>query len=147
MRLGRFRPPGSPTAETLHFIGLCLLFTVVLVVDLRLLGVGKRIPFSAVSQLLPLGMVGFGVNLITGMLFFLALPAQYTGNIMFLWKFILVVLAGFNDLYLMLCPASWTVGAGDDAPPNAKIFAASGILLWLGVLFSGHMLPFIGNAF
>ena len=47
--------------------------------------------------LLPLGMLGFGVNLITGMLFFLALPAQYTGNIMFLWKFILVVLAGFND--------------------------------------------------
>ena len=136
-----------PTAETLHFIGLCLLFAVVLVVDLRLLGIGKRIPFTAVAQLLPLGMLGFGLNLLTGMLFFLALPAQYTGNIMFLWKFILVVLAGFNDLYLMLCPASWAVGAGGDAPPNAKIFAASGILLWLGVLFSGHMLPFIGNAF
>ncbi len=136
-----------PAAETLHFIGLCLLFAVVLVVDLRLLGIGKRIPFTAVSQLLPLGMLGFGLNLITGMLFFLAMPGQYTGNIMFLWKFMLVVLAGFNDLYLMLCPASWAVGAGDDAPPNAKIFAASGILLWLGVLFSGHMLPFIGNAF
>lgn len=136
-----------PAAETLHFIGLCLLFTVVLVVDLRLLGIGKRIPFTAVSQLLPLGMLGFGVNLITGLLFFLAKPDQYTGNIMFLWKIILVVLAGFNDLYLMLCPASWAVGAGDDAPPNAKIFAASGILLWMGVLFSGHMLPFIGNAF
>jgi hypothetical protein len=136
-----------PTAETLHFIGLCLLFAVVLVVDLRLLGIGKRIPFTAVAQLLPLGMLGFGLNLLTGMLFFLSLPAQYTGNIMFLWKFILVVLAGLNDLYLMLCPASWAVGAGDDAPPNAKIFAASGILLWLGVLFSGHMLPFIGNAF
>lgn len=136
-----------PTAETLHFIGLCLLFAVVLMVDLRLLGIGKRIPFTAVAQLLPLGMLGFGVNLITGILFFLAMPRQYTGNVMFLWKFILVVLAGFNDLYLMLCPGSWAVGAGDDAPPTAKIFAASGILLWLGVLFSGHMLPFIGNAF
>jgi hypothetical protein len=136
-----------PAAETLHFIGLCLLFTVVLVVDLRLLGVAKRIPFSAVSQLLPLGMLGFGVNLITGSLFFLALPHQYTGNIMFLWKVMLIVIAGVNDLYLMLCPESWAVGAGDDAPLNAKIFAASGIFLWIGVLFSGHMLPFIGNAF
>jgi len=35
----------------------------------------------------------------------------------------------------------------DDAPLNAKVFAASGVVLWLGVLFSGHMLPFIGNAF
>ncbi len=75
------------------------------------------------------------------------LPRSTSANSMFLWKFILVVLAGFNDLYLMLCPASWAVGAGDDAPPNAKIFAASGILLWMGVLFSGHMLPFIGNDF
>jgi hypothetical protein len=92
-------------------------------------------------------MLGFGVNLITGMLFFLTLPDQYTGNIMFLWKVMLIVIAGVNDLYLMLCPESWAVGAGDDAAVNAKIFAASGIFLWIGVLFSGHMLPFIGNAF
>ena len=136
-----------PAAESLHFIGLSLLFTVVLLADLRLLGVGKRIPFSAVSQLLPLGMLGFGVNLITGMLFFLATPGQYTGNIMFLWKVMLIVIAGVNDSYLMLCPESWATGAGDDAPLNAKIFAATGIFLWFGVLFSGHMLPFIGNAF
>jgi uncharacterized membrane protein len=136
-----------PTAESLHFIGLCLLFTVVLLVDLRLLGIGKRIPFSAVSQLLPLGMLGLGLNLITGMLFFLSAPQQYTANIMFLWKVMLIVIAGVNDLYLMLCPESWAAGAGKDAPLNAKIFAASGILLWFGVLFSGHMLPFIGNAF
>ena len=136
-----------PALESLHFIGLSLLFTVVLLVDLRLLGVGKRIPFSAVSQLLPLGLLGFGVNLITGTLFFLAAPNQYTANIMFLWKVMLIVIAGVNDLYLMLCPESWAAAAGDDAPMNAKIFAASGILLWFGVLFSGHMLPFIGNAF
>ncbi len=115
VRLAHTSPttPGLwPTAESLHFIGLSLLFTVVLVVDLRLLGVAKRIPYSAVSQLLPLGMLGFGVNLITGMLFFLALPRQYTGNIMFLWKVMLIVIAGVNDLYLMLCPESWAAGSG-----------------------------------
>ncbi len=136
-----------PTAETLHFIGLSLLFAVVLVVDLRLLGMGKRIPVSAVSQLLPLGALGLGVNLITGTLFFLGRPEQYTGNVMFFWKIMLVVIAGVNDLYLMLCPESWAAGPGGQAPLNAKIFAASGIALWIGVLFSGHMLPFIGNAF
>jgi hypothetical protein len=136
-----------PTAETLHFVGLSLLFAVVLLVDLRLLGVGTRIPVSAVSQLLPVGALGLSVNLITGTLFFLGRPEQYTGNVMFFWKIVLVVIAGVNDLYLMLCPEAWAAGPGGEAPLNAKIFAASGIALWLGVLFSGHMLPFLGNAF
>ena len=61
-----------PTAETLHFIGLSLLFTVVLIVDLRLLGMARRVPYAAVYQLLPLGMLGFGMNLVTGLLFFMA---------------------------------------------------------------------------
>jgi hypothetical protein len=136
-----------PTAETLHFVGLSLLFAAVLLVDLRLLGVGTRIPVSTVSQLLPVGALGLGVNLITGTLFFLGRPEQYTGNVMFFWKILLVVIAGVNDLYLMLCPEAWAAGPGGQAPLNAKIFAASGIALWLGVLFSGHMLPFLGNAF
>ncbi len=63
-----------PTAETLHFVGLSLLFAAVLLVDLRLLGVGTRIPVSTVSQLLPVGALGLGVNLITGTLFFLGRP-------------------------------------------------------------------------
>ena len=136
-----------PTAEALHFIGLSLLFVAVLVVDLRLLGVGTRIPVSTVSQLLPLGALGLAVNLITGTLFFLARPEQYTGNVMFFWKVMLVVIAGVNDLYLLLYREAWAAGAGGEAPLGAKLFAASGIALWIGVLFSGHMLPFIGNAF
>jgi hypothetical protein len=39
------------------------------------------------------------------------------------------------------------VGPGDDAPVASKIAAASALSLWVAVLFCGHMLPFIGNAF
>ena len=55
--------------ETLHFVGLCLLLGVVLTVDLRMLGVGKSLSFAALYQLLPLGMLGFTINLVTGMIF------------------------------------------------------------------------------
>lgn len=136
-----------PASETLHFVGLCMLFTVVLLVDLRMLGMAKSVPFASLYQLLPLGMLGFGVNLITGMLFFIATPGQYTQNGTFYWKIVLVVLAGINVLYFMLFDEPWAVGAGNDAPARAKVVAASAIFLWLGVLFCGHMLPFIGNAF
>ncbi len=136
-----------PTCETLHFVGLCMLFAVVLVVDLRMLGMGKSLSFSSLYQLLPLGMLGFGLNLATGMMFFVGTPGQYTGNIAFFWKMVMVVLAGINVLYFILFEEPWKVGVGDNAPLRAKFIAASAIFLWLGVLYFGHMLPFIGNAF
>jgi hypothetical protein len=136
-----------PTAETLHFIGLCLLFTVVLIVDLRLLGMARRLPFAAVYQLLPLGMLGFGLNLVTGLLFYMAALPQYIHNKAFYWKIVFVVLGGINLLYFMLEDDVWTIGSGGDAPLTSKIAAASAIFLWAAVLYCGHMLPFIGNAF
>ena len=136
-----------PAAEALHFIGLCLLFTVVLIVDLRMLGMAKKLSFSSLYQLLPFGMLGFAVNLITGMAFFISTPGQYTKNIAFHWKIVFLVFAGINVLYFMLLDEAWEVGPGDDAPLTAKVAAASAIFLWIGVLYFGHMLPFIGNAF
>ena len=136
-----------PASETVHFIGLSLLFTVVLLVNLRVLGVAKGVSFAAVYQLLPLGMIGFLLNLITGMLFFLGSPGQYTNNSQFHLKVVFVVLAGFNVLYFMLFDEIWKVEAGASAPLRAKFAAVSAIILWVGVLFFGHMLPFLGNSF
>ena len=136
-----------PASETIHFIGLCMLFIVVLVVDLRLLGMAKGLPFKALYQLLPVGMLGFTLNLITGLLFFLAAPGQYVNNVEFHRKVVLIVLAGFNVLYFMLVDETWAVGPDDDAPFRTKIVAASAIFLWIGILYYGHMLPFLGNAF
>jgi len=136
-----------PTCETLHFIGLSLLFTVVLIVDLRLLGMAKKFSFAALYQLLPLGILGFSMNLVTGMLFFIASPEQYVKNVSFHWKILFVMLAGINALYFMLVEEPWAIGPGEDAPASAKFAAASAIFLWVGVLFFGHMLPFLGNSF
>ena len=136
-----------PSCETLHFVGLSILFTTVLIVDLRMLGVAKKIPFSALYQLLPLGMLGFALNLLTGMFFFIGAPGQYTKNPVFYWKMVFVILAAMNVLYFMLLDEPWKVGAEDEAPFGAKVMAASAIFLWIGILFFGHMLPFLGNAF
>src|SRR5262245_39305080 len=136
-----------PACETLHFVGLCLLFTVVLMVDLRMLGMAKKLSFASLYQLLPVGMMGFGINLFTGTMFFVAAPDMYTTNVAFFWKILLVVLAGLNVLYFILFDEPWNIGSQDDAPLTAKFVAFSALFLWLGVLYYGHMLPFIGNSF
>ncbi|HYR45300.1 MAG TPA: hypothetical protein VER98_19865 [Terriglobia bacterium] len=135
-----------PTCETVHYIGLCLLFGTVLAINLRLLGMMKSVQVSALRGLLPWGLLGFGLNVISGMLFFVATPTQYTQNVAFHWKIIFMVLAGLNTLYLTF-DESWRVEEGSDAPFGAKVMAAVGILAWFGVLYMGRMLPYIGNSF
>jgi len=136
-----------PTCETLHFIGLSLLLGVVLLVDLRVLGVVKGVSFASLHRLLPWAALGFGVNVITGMLFFVGIPGQYIHNTTFYWKMALVMLAGLNAVYFTLLEEPWELGPKEDAPLTAKIAAASAMLLWVGVMYCGSMLPFLGNAF
>lgn len=140
-------PYGWPALETLHFIGLTLLIGVVLLIDLRMLGVMKSVSFPALHRLLPWAILGFGVNTVTGMLFFVASPDQYAHNVAFVWKLVLMLLAGANAFYFTLFDEAWILEPGDEAPLTAKAAAVSAIVLWVGVLYFGSMLPFIGNAF
>jgi hypothetical protein len=135
------------TQQTLHFMGLSLLMGVVFVVDLRMLGFLKNVSFATVHRLLPWGMLGFGLNLLTGMLYFITAPYQYTSNGTFYWKIALIMVAGVNAIYFTVCDEPWALGATDDAPLKAKVMAVSALTLWVGVMFCGLMLPFIGNAF
>ena len=131
----------------MHFIGLTLLIGVVLLIDLRMLGVMRNVSFPALHRLLPWAILGFGINTVTGMMFFVASPDQYAHNIAFVWKLALIMLAGANALYFTLFDEAWALESGDEAPVSAKAAAVSAIVLWVGVLYFGSMLPFIGNAF
>lgn len=136
-----------PTCETLHFVGLSLLLGVVLVVDLRMLGLMRGVSFQSLHRLLPWAALGFAVNIGTGMLFFVGIPGQYIHNKAFYWKIGLAMLAGLNAVYFTILDEPWSLGPKEDAPLTAKIAAGSAMLLWLGVLYFGSMLPFIGNSF
>jgi hypothetical protein len=149
-RMGAFvlsQPWGWPSLETLHFIGLSLLIGVILLIDLRMLGVMKNVAFPAIHRLLPWAILGYGTNLVSGMLFFVASPEQYAHNVAFVWKLILMMLGGANALYFTVFDEAWVLQPGDEAPLSAKAVAVSAIVLWVGVLYFGSMLPFIGNSF
>jgi hypothetical protein len=136
-----------PTCETLHFVGLSLLMGVVFLVDLRILGVMKGVSFASLHRLLPWATIGFGVNVLTGILFFVGIPGQYIHNKVFYWKLALVMLAGLNALYFTLLEEPWALGPGEDAPLTAKFAAASAVVLWVAVMYCGSMLPFLGTSF
>jgi hypothetical protein len=136
-----------PAAETLHFLGLCLALGVLLTINLRLLGAMKGFSYAALHRLLPWGLLAFGVNLITGMLFFIGAADQYTSNPIFYWKVIFIGVSGLNFLYLTVFTGTWALQPGDDARLPDKMMAVTSIGLWVGVIYWGRMLPFLGNAF
>ena len=136
-----------PTCETLHFLGMSLMFGVLLIVNLRLVGWLRGMSFASVHRLLPFGLMGFGINFITGMFFFIAASEQYTQNVAFHYKVILLILAGVNYLVLTVYDEAWALPASAEAPLSGKLLGASALVLSIGVMYFGRMLPFIGNAF
>jgi hypothetical protein len=135
-----------PAAETVHFLGLSLSFGVLLAVNLRILGVMRQVAFTDVHRLLPWGMLGFGANFITGMLFFIGQPKQYIDSAPFYWKVVFLILAGANFLYLTVFKKGWAIDRWD-ATLADKAMAVFSMFAWLVVLYGGRMLPFIGHAF
>ena len=142
----RDTPWAWTSAETLHFIGLTLLVGVVLLINMRMLGFMRQISFEALDRLLPWAMLGFAINTLTGMLFFAASAHSYVGNPAFYWKLVFVLLAGVNTLYFTF-DRTWAQEMGHEAPGLSKFAAVSAMFLWVGVMYWGSMLPFIGQAF
>jgi hypothetical protein len=139
-----------PACESLHFVGLALLIGNVGLLDLRLLGFEKRLPIMAVNRFVRWGVLGFAINLVTGIFFFAGNPAQYIHNIAFGWKVAFMALAGVNVLVFYATGMARVVkalGPGDDAPVLVKVIAATSLVLWIGVMYMGRMLPYIGNSF
>jgi hypothetical protein len=124
-----------PICETLHFIGLTLVIGVAGFYDLRLLGAMKQIPLKAAHDLMPWAVVGFALNLGTGMVFLVSEPEQAT----------FLVIAGLNVVVFerLIGPRGPAVGEGDDTPWSFKIAGLVSLVCWFAVLYFGRMLPYI----
>jgi hypothetical protein len=123
-----------------------LLFGILLAVNLRLLGVMKPVAFSVLHRLLPWAMLGLTVNVMTGMVFVIGLPAQYAGW-PFYWKIGLLMVGAGQLLYLTIADAPWNVGPGQKAPALPRALASTAIAAWVAVMYFGRMLPYLGNSF
>lgn len=142
-----FRAPEPwlwPAFESIHFLGLALVFGVAGFFDLRLLGFNKWISVRKAAQFLPLAIAGFAINLITGAYFYIAEPFQYSFNSAWWYKVtaigVAVANAGFFEL--MLKSKVVTLREDEETPTSFKIVGALSLLAWLNVLFWGRMLPF-----
>jgi hypothetical protein len=138
-----------PICETLHFAGLALLIGAAGLFDLRLLGFARSIPFTAAMQMRPWAAAGILINVVTGVLFFVGAPDQYINNSAWWAKVFFLVIAMVNIAYFETTQGHRMLKMADteETPLTFKVAGAVSLVSWLGVLYFGRMLPFIGDAF
>jgi hypothetical protein len=133
-----------PALQSLHFIGMTMLVGIVGAIDLRVLGIARGLPIHPLHRLLPVAFAGFGINLITGLMFFAHDPYVYAYNISFRIKMLLILIAGLNALWFQLGVFidvdKW--GPGIEASRLAKLISALSLLIWFAVITAGRYIAF-----
>jgi uncharacterized membrane protein len=130
----------------LHFIGLVLLMGAMGILNMRVLGFAKQLPIAPLNKLIPWGIAGFGINLVTGILAFIGMPLFYTYDKAFVLKMVSILIAA-ACLGLYYVSSAFrdceSVGPGQDAPIFAKVIAGSSLILWFAVIILGRYIqPF-----
>jgi hypothetical protein len=138
-----------PLGETLHFVGMCVLLGTVGVVDLRILGVAKGIPISLLEKFIPLGVIAFIVNAVTGFIFIAGNPVggpmEYLTNLSLQLKMLIVLIAGINLVIFYFAGVQRSlhaVPADGDASAGAKAVAAVSLTAWIFVIIMGRFIMY-----
>jgi hypothetical protein len=136
-----------PICESLHFIGLTMLIGAAGFFDLRLIGLMRRVPVSAAKAFMPYGIVGFAMNLTTGVMFFVMRPSMYAFSAAWWAKVFFIAFAGLNAMVFetTLGARVLALPAGADTPRSFKIVGCVSLFSWFAVLYFGRMLPYIGT--
>jgi len=135
---------GWPTIEAVHFIALATLLGTVGLFDLRVLGVGRGAPISALHRLIPIGVAAFAVNIVTGVMFFVSAPDQYAYNPAFQMKASAMMIAGLNVLlfYAVVSRRAGAYRPDGEAGTAVKVVAGVSLAAWICVVALGRLITY-----
>jgi len=135
-----------PWVFVVHVISMCLFAGTILMMDLRLLGVGHmQTPFSQVQRrLFPWQIAGMVLSTISGLMLVFGNPMNYFANIIFWTKMVAMGIAGVNALaFHFITEYSLVDWDANVTPPfGAKLAGGLSILLWANVILAGRLIPY-----
>jgi hypothetical protein len=131
-----------PMVLTLHTTGMAVLVGASWLLDLRLLGVSRRIPLSSFQWVFPVMTAGLVLNLVTGLMLFMKNATKWGTAMPFLVKMALVIasvamLVPIRSLLRRSVVEEPTIG------PTAKLLAVASIVAWAGAVSAGRLLAYL----
>ena len=130
-------PVAYPALEVLHIAGIAMLLGSLLVLELRVWGLGPELPLRPLARLsLGITVTGFALVAFSGLLMFAGHPAEMLANRAFLIKLGLVQVPGLN--------AVWFHGRDSlgrcDGVARAQTVVSTG--LWLAAIICGRWIAY-----
>ncbi len=127
-----------PALEVVHLSGIALLIGNLVLLELRVFGLGAALPVRELARLsLSLALAGFGLAAASGLLMFASQPAELLTNRAFTLKMLLLLAAA--------CNAGWFHGRGSlhrlDALARVQMLLST--LIWLAVLVCGRWIAYL----
>jgi hypothetical protein len=129
-----------------HILGIATLFGSILIVDLRLLGLWRRIPLAALADAaVPIATVGFAVAATTGVGLLATKATEYVGNPFLFIKFPAIAL-GVINVAVLKRSAPWRARAERElsSRENRQLAIMGGVSLacWLTAITAGRMIAY-----
>ena len=129
-----------------HILGVATFFGSILVLDLRLLGLWRRVPLAALSgATVPVAKVGFALAATTGICLLSTNGTEYVGNPFFNIKFPAIALGLVNVWTLGRLPGWRARGERDLTHREHRQLAVVGavsLASWLTAISAGRMIGY-----
>jgi len=130
-------PWAYPALEVVHILGIALLLGNLVLLELRVWGLGPELPVQPLARLaLSLSLLGFGLAGASGLLMFAGQPEELLASRVFIVKMGLVLLAGLNALWFH------ARGSLELLDRGARIQTVMSMGLWLAVIICGRWIAY-----
>jgi hypothetical protein len=136
---------GYPTILFMHTLGMSILVGFVVVIDLRLLGVGRTLPIAPLKRLMPLIWIGFWMNAITGTILFAIDGPAKVQNPAFPIKLALIACGIIVARVVERKVLNAADAGSSDVPTGARLAAAGSLALWAGAVTAGRLMAYVGK--
>ena len=135
-----------PVVNLVHVLGVATLFGAVLILDLRLLGVWRRVPLAPITTVAaPVAMAGFAVAAASGVCLLAANALEYENNPVLLVKFSAIGL-GFVNAIVLRRTAAWRAHTTRDLTHSEArrlgLMGGVSLVSWLTAVGAGRIIGY-----
>ena len=129
-----------------HILGVASLFGATLVLDLRLLGVWRKLPLAAITRpTVPVAATGFAIAAASGICLLATKATEYAGNPFVYIKFPAIALGLLNVLAVTRL-SIWKEHRARELSRleqrKLALFGAASLLCWLTAISAGRMIGY-----
>jgi len=133
-----------PAVSALHILGLGLLVGSIVPLDLRMVGLFRRVPLQPIARYLSAASgVGLAIAIVTGFFLFSVKPEEYARSTPFLIK-LAALAVGVLNVAILRVGTAWR-GVVEQGVVSGRAFthALLSMLCWVSAIFAGRWIAFI----